>query len=157
MKLVLRSSILPWLATCLACVALLSGCGPRRPKRVSVSGQVLVDGKPLTFGFVRMIPADKRPAVGELDAEGRFRMTTYEGEDGCVLGEHAVEVHSYNTDDPYSLRSMVPPKYQDHEKWGKTVNIEGPTDALVFELSWEGEDPEQYKVDISSDGDPSKW
>jgi hypothetical protein len=93
---------------------LLPGCSDGRPRRVPVSGQVLVDGKPLAFGFVRLIPHKGRPASGQVDKEGRFRLTTYTSNDGCTLGTHAVEITSYNQRDIYSLIPCVPPSISRH-------------------------------------------
>ncbi len=42
-------------------VVVLPGCGDGRPTRVPISGQVLIDGKPLTTGAVRLVPAGARP------------------------------------------------------------------------------------------------
>ncbi len=69
-----------------------SGCSDGRPARVPVSGQVLIDGKPLTFGYVRFAPADTRASSGSLDAQGRFKLTCFQPGDGAVLGLHQVTV-----------------------------------------------------------------
>ena len=46
-----------WLLPALAMVCSMAGCGDGRPTRVPVSGQVLIDGAPLTHGYVRFTPA----------------------------------------------------------------------------------------------------
>ena len=42
----------------------LAGCGDGGPKIVPVSGIVLIDGQPLTYGHVQVIPEGWRPASG---------------------------------------------------------------------------------------------
>jgi hypothetical protein len=72
-------------------LVVLAGC-ERRSTRVPVAGQVLIDGQPLTTGYIWLEPAEERPAGGAIDAQGRFRLTTYDDNDGCVLGTHKVAV-----------------------------------------------------------------
>ena len=57
-----------------------AGCGEDRPDRVQVSGQVLIDGQPLTCGFVRIMPENARPSTGAIGPDGRFKLTTF----GCI-------------------------------------------------------------------------
>ncbi len=47
------------LLSAIAAVAiLLSGCGDSHPKRVPVSGRVLIDGKPVETGYIQLVPAE---------------------------------------------------------------------------------------------------
>ena len=158
-RLSLTSPFLLLLA-CAVVVAPLAGCGYRRPKRVAVSGRVLIDGKPLvaaTKGYthVQLVPADARPAYGKIDSEGRFRLTTYEGEDGCVPGKHTVVVTAYEQIGPAACRWLVPKKYRHFRTSDKTVTIDGPTDSLQIELSWEGGQPFVERFDTAGDVDPA--
>src|SRR5690348_8737102 len=73
-------------------LAVSNGCGDGRPTRVPVSGQVLIDGKPLTFGYVRFAPADTRASTGSLDSQGHFKLTCFQPGDGAVFGLHQVTV-----------------------------------------------------------------
>ena len=59
---------------------------------VPASGVVLIDGRPQEKLSVLFFPAGGRPAAGITDAEGRFRLTTFESGDGAVVGEHAVTI-----------------------------------------------------------------
>ena len=70
----------------------ISGCGDGRPVRVPVAGQVLIDGHPLTHGYVRFAPANSRASTGQLDARGHFTLTCFEPGDGAVIGTHKVSV-----------------------------------------------------------------
>lgn len=116
-------------------VAMTSGCGDGRPKRVPVTGQVLVDGRPLPQGFVRVIPTKGRAATGQIDAQGRFNLGTYEKSDGCVLGTHGVEVVCFDTSNPNVFVSLIPDKYHDVSTSGLSVTIEDPTEPLTLNIS----------------------
>lgn len=71
---------------------LAAGCGQDRPDRVRVSGQVLIDGQPLTCGFVRIMAENARPATGTIGPDGRFTLTSFDKEDGCVPSKHPAMV-----------------------------------------------------------------
>jgi hypothetical protein len=71
---------------------MVAGCDDGRPTRVPIAGTVLVDGKPLTVGDVKFVPQGARPSAGRIGADGRFRLTCYDGGDGAVLGKHRVQV-----------------------------------------------------------------
>jgi len=134
----------------------LCGCGDGRPRRVPVSGQVLIDGKPLGTGFIRLVPDDSRLATGTIDKQGRFRLTTFDPDDGCVLGTHQVEVTAIQTMSPTKIRYLVPKKYQQASTSGLSVKIDGPTDSLVIKLSWEGGAPFVEESDAGGDVDPAR-
>lgn len=119
-----------------------SGCGNNRPALKKVSGQVLLDGKPLTTGSIRLAPANMRPAYGNLDGEGRFTLTTYKLDDGVAYGTHPVAVSSYKIsgpDDRQIRQWFVPPKYGDPKSSGLTATIDDDTKELLIELSWGAE------------------
>lgn len=80
MRSVFRFS--PW-ATALP--VLLCGCGPSRPTTVPVSGTVLLDGEPVESAAVIFSSVEGgRPATGITDAQGRFRLRTFDGNDGVL-------------------------------------------------------------------------
>jgi len=118
------------------------GCGDGRPERVAVTGQVLIDGKPLATGFVRVVPEGARPAYGEIGPDGRFTLTIFGERDGVVLGTHPVAVNAGQQLSETQTRWHAPKKYADPRTSGLTVTITGPTDALEpIKLSWEGGKP----------------
>jgi hypothetical protein len=141
---------------CVAVVALVVllglviGC-EGRTKRVPVAGQVLIDGQPLTTGYIWLEPADDRPAGGAIDAQGRFRLTTYDENDGCVLGTHKVTVTSTKQLSPTQMQHLIPPTYRDSSLSDLTVTIDKPTDDLKIELTWGGKQP--YVEDTGGAGD----
>lgn len=130
----------------LACM----GCD-NRPRRVPVAGQVLIDGQPLTTGFVRVIPEGARPATGAIGKDGRFRLTTFDGEDGCVLGTHRVEIIARQSLGYTTVKWLTPQKYQDASTSELTVTVEEPLEDWQIELSWNGEQP--YVEQTYSGGD----
>ncbi len=121
----------------LVCTA--SGCGDGRPRRVPVSGQVVIDGQPLTTGAVRFYPSDGRPATGEIDANGRFSLFTYEPGDGCPPGTHRVAVFSSEEVNSTTRHWYTPKKYASANTSDLTQTIDGPTDSVLIELTWGAE------------------
>jgi len=119
----------------------LPGCGDGRPKRVPISGQVLIDGKPLTTGDLRLVPADARPAWAKIGPDGRFTLKTFEDGDGAVLGTHPVAIRATEMLGPKKIKWHAPKKYANDRTSGLTATIDGPTDSLVIELTWDGGKP----------------
>lgn len=129
----IRSLLLPLLM-----LPILGGCGNKAPERVPVSGQVLIDGKPLTQGFVRILPDGARPSLGQIDASGRFTLEAKKDVPGVPLGEHPVEIHAIEVLNAGSQRRHVPALYENPELSKLRVKIDGATEALVINLTWEG-------------------
>jgi hypothetical protein len=128
-----------WLILLFVAVACVGGCSEGYPDRVPVSGVVTIDGQPLTKGSVRFTPTGSRPATGVLDSSGRFNLSTFKPGDGCVLGTHAVTIHASEGLDETTLRWHAPKKYGVAATSGITKTIDGPTDSLQIELSWNGQ------------------
>ena len=124
-----------------ACVTVLVGCGDGRPDRVPISGQVLIDGVPLEKAFVKFVPADGRPAIGETDTDGRFALTCYEPNDGATLGTHQVAVIAVTEISSAAIMWRAPKKYADLHSSGIEVAVEQPRDDLELHLTWDGGKP----------------
>ncbi len=139
-----------------AALVALPGCGDGRPKRVQVSGQVLIDGKPLTLGFIRLAPENARPASARIGPDGRFTLATFESDDGAVLGTHPVVVRATELLSPTKVKWFAPKKYADERTSGLTATIDGPTDSLVIELTWDGGKPFVEIIDAEGGGAPSR-
>ena len=101
-----------WLTLGLGCVSLLlMGCNDQ-PAVAPVRGIVNMDGKPLPGGRVMFQPIaageDKkvgRPAIGQIQEDGTFVLTTFEDGDGAVVGaHHPVVMENRQEDDPNSPR-----------------------------------------------------
>lgn len=118
----------------------VAGCD-RGPRIVPVSGQVLIDGQPVTTGFVQFVPTGERPAYGEIGKDGRFTLTTSKDNDGAVVGTHQVEVRAWEHPTETSKKYLVPKKYGDLSTSELTVEITEPTDDLKVNLTWDGGEP----------------
>lgn len=127
------------LSIVLLAFALLSaaGCGDGKPKRVAVSGQVLIDGEPVKGGSIQFIPEGARPSSGDLDENGRFTLRCFDKDDGAVVGTHRVKIAARAMEGD-KLRWYAPEEYADLDKADLTVEITEPTDSLVIELTWKG-------------------
>lgn len=146
------------LACCAAATLLLAGCGDGRPTRVPVSGRVLIDGQPVTKGTITVIPDKDRSAQGDIGADGRFVLTTYDANDGCVVGKHKVIVVSRDVLSPTKIRWLVPQKYCEIGTSDAAVSIDGPTDSAEINLTWAGGKPfvEETMGTTQGDVDPTK-
>jgi hypothetical protein len=134
-------------------LVVLAGCGDKRPTRVPVSGQVLIDGEPLKFGVIRFIPDDGRPSSGNLDASGRFTLRCFEDDDGAVLGHHKVAIFANEALDERRTRWHAPPKYASLTNSGLEQTITAANPSLTIKLTWNGGKP-FTDVDRSSEDDP---
>jgi hypothetical protein len=132
-------------------LATLAGCGDDRPKRVPISGRVLIDGKPLETGVIRLIPADARPATGTIGGDGRFTLGTFMSDDGCVVGKHQVAVIANKPLNDLAIQWYAPKKYSRPETSGLAeIEIAGPRDDLEIRLSWEGGKPFTERIEPES-------
>ncbi len=121
-----------------AVVVGLAGCGDGGPPIVPVSGVVTIDGQPLTYGHVQVIPTGWRPASGRIGGDGRFTLTTTVAGDGCAVGTHPVAVLAGESLTSETMKWHAPPKYADIKTSNLTVTITGPTDDLKIELKSDG-------------------
>lgn len=149
-------TLLRWLPffSLLGFLALLAGCGQDRPECVPAAGQVFIDGQPLSAGQIRVIPTDARAATGKIDQEGRFTLTTFEQGDGCVPGTHAVEITAVDTTGDRMVQ-LVPEKYGRADTSGLSITVDGPTDSLRIDLTWEGQQPASGPSESGGDADPA--
>ena len=142
-----KHPVVAWGLPLALAVLMMAGCGDGRPKRVPVSGRVLIDGQPLQAGYIRLIPEGARPSGSEIDSKGRFTLTCFDGEDGAVLGTHRVEVSAREQINALTTKIHAPKKYSSAETSGITVEITEPTDDLTIELTWDGGEPYEETLD----------
>jgi hypothetical protein len=83
----------------LASCVLLAGCsGSGRPALAPVRGTVTYKGKPVAGATVVFLcEGAPRLAVGTTDEGGEYHLTTYEPDDGAMIGQHVVTVKKRNT------------------------------------------------------------
>jgi hypothetical protein len=125
----------------LACLSSI-GCSDGRPTLVPVSGQVLIDGKPLTEGSIMFVPANGRPSGGTIDSNGHFVLSCYAPGDGAIVGKHQVKVTAVESIDDRTSRWLAPKKYAKVPDSGIEVTIPNePVTDLKIELTWDGGKP----------------
>ena len=110
-----------------------TGCN-QGPELVPVSGQVLIEGKPLPAGFIRVLPTNGRAALGTINSDGKFILKTKD-KDGTLVGEHPVEISAFEFKDRRKIW-YAPYNYADYQTSKLTAKIDGPTDNLKIELTW---------------------
>lgn len=131
----------PLLAALVVGGTTLAGCGDSGPTTVSVRGTVTFEGKPLDGGSITFQPiqvadgAPMRPAVGEIEPDGTYTLTTFKKGDGVPPGEYAVAITSLIGAPPASeweeappkRESRIPLKYNQTDKSGLTASV--PADS----------------------------
>lgn len=138
-----RRRVTPRLAGFLAGV--LAGCGvdeAPRPETVPVKGKVMFRGEPLTKGRISFYPNEGQPAVGAIQPDGTFALSTFEDGDGAVPGHHRVLVSA--TDGDPSLipgspgykepKSLVPKRYMSMTDSGLEADVSRERREFTFDL-----------------------
>jgi hypothetical protein len=124
------------------------GCGDGRPARVAVSGRVLIDGKPLQTGFIQVYPDGNRPASSPIASDGRFTLTTFDENDGCMIGKHRVAVQPQKVINATTTKWFAPKKYTNRVRSGLTLEITGPTENAEINLTWQGSGHDKPYLEI---------
>ena len=133
------------LVAIVACVAVFQfGC-EQGPRVVPVAGKVLYNGKPLEFGTVTFQPRSGQPAVGEIQRDGTFQLSTFREHDGAVVGTHKVRIACYESQrNPAAKRPgeqmlgklLIPMKYTLFDQSGLTAEVrEDENQPFEFELT----------------------
>ncbi len=140
---------------CVGCVLLTTlGCGSG-PDMRSVTGRVTYEGKPISEGTVTFYPAGGgRPAIGHLGSDGAFTLTTFQKDDGALLGEYKVTIEAKQVSnvppEPKTLTEeiaqapasreranvtwLVPEKYTDQTRSGLTAVVADGANQIDFDL-----------------------
>ena len=90
---------------------LLIGCTRTdRPAIAPVRGQVTYQGKSVAGASVAFLcPGASRPAVGMTDEAGNYQLTSFEPNDGAMVGTHVVTVNKYSTEPETGVPAIEPP------------------------------------------------
>jgi hypothetical protein len=112
------------------------GCN-QGPEIVPVSGQVLIEGKPLQAGFIRVLPTNGRAALGTIGPDGKFTLKTKD-KPGTLVGEHPVEISAFEFKDRRKIW-YAPYNYADYQTSKLTAKVDGPTENLQINLVWDNE------------------
>lgn len=103
-----------WVFGCLGLFA-FSGCGDGLPQRAPVAGSVTFNGQPVSEGTVTFFPTAGRAALGKIQADGTFRLTTYDEGDGALLGEHRVTIEAVKV-----TGGASPQSFEEELRFGQT-------------------------------------
>ncbi len=136
---------------------LASGCGSsaERPPMGTVSGTVIYNGKRMTKGSVVFTPIAGRGgetgqgAVGPIESDGSYTLTTFDTGDGAILGQHVAtvemsaqtseEIMKANTKPDGTFRyvlpkSPLPPKYLSPDTSPFRFTVEKGSNTFNLEL-----------------------
>lgn len=123
----------------LSMVLAAAGCGDDGPRLGTVSGRVLVDGKPVEQLRIEFQPASGgSPSTARTDAQGRYELHYTRDKDGAMVGRHCVRITAptIERDDAGNLDEipqLVPPRYNDQTEL--VVEVEPGHNEHSFELS----------------------
>ena len=123
----------------LALLVVLSGCG--REKTVPVSGTVTLDGEPIGPGTIIFTPTTEGApsAMGSFGADGRYQLSTFDSNDGAVLGSHRVIIQASSLSESEFgneeiIDSRIPLIYADPQQSGLTAEVNPDSDPIDFDL-----------------------
>jgi hypothetical protein len=90
---------------------LLGGCsGSGRPAIAPVQGKVTYNGKAVAGAtVVYLCPGAPRLAVGTTDESGNYSLTTYEPNDGAMIGTHTITVKKSGGDSGSDVETPAEP------------------------------------------------
>ncbi len=139
MDLSLREITLRPLSLVLVVLSGLVGCGGG--KTAPVSGRVkLKDGSDVSVlsGYSLTFESDggKSSAVGELDRDGTFQLSTFGANDGAEPGKYRVAIQPPPNPDPDKppSKSKLPAKYENLHSSGLTAEIKPGQNNIELEL-----------------------
>ena len=139
MDLYVKDLTLRPLALALAMLACLVGCGGG--KTAPVNGRVkLKDGSDVSvlagYSLTFEPEGGKTSAVGELDRDGIFKLSTFGANDGAMPGKYRVAINQPNNPDPDKppTKSKLPAKYANLETSGLAVEVKPGQNNIELEL-----------------------
>jgi len=122
-----------------------SGCNEslERPQTFPVGGKVTYKGQPVPKGTITFQPGEGQAAVGEIQADGSYRLTTFVPGDGALPGHHRVVIVA-NTADPNKMpgstpgwtppKDIVPKKYNTVATSGLEATVSKDQPNIDFNL-----------------------
>jgi hypothetical protein len=129
-----------------AILSTASGCGNKQFSTVPVEGVVRYQGKPLKFGAVVFQPDVGPPALGRIEPDGTFRLTSYGDKPGAILGVHRVAISCYERDAPLPPgvpprtekmgpgKQLIPPRYFSPQTSRIQVEVKSQNKPFEFDL-----------------------
>jgi hypothetical protein len=76
----------------LLCGLIACGGCSRGPRIAKVKGTVTCGGKPVTSGQIMFHCENGRPALGDIQPDGSYVLTTLKAGDGALVGSHTVTI-----------------------------------------------------------------
>jgi hypothetical protein len=124
----------------------LTGCGGQpgsKLKLVKVTGTVKLDGKPLPQGTISFVGNDATAvnAAAELDASGRYSLSTQQKGDGVPAGSYKVRIESWASPPKMVAtgvepgKSAIPERYATIESSELTAKVEDNSKAQVIDFN----------------------
>jgi hypothetical protein len=118
---------------------IVAGCRDAHEQEVApVRGAVWLSGKVIRGGSVMFMPSSGRGAVGPIDSEGNFVLTTYQPGDGAIVGRHKVAVFPVGavgeSDDIPANFVDIPVEYRNPHSSGIEVEVK-PGEENVLEIN----------------------
>jgi hypothetical protein len=145
----------------MAVICSLPGCNRTdRPATFPVHGKVTYRGKPVADASVTFLaPGASRVAVGNTDESGSFQLSTFEQNDGAIVGTHEVTVKKYEHEPPPipqapangQLDPAVEARFTEElARWQKTAHFAVPkkyTDRKTSDLHLKVE-PHENELEV---------
>ncbi len=110
----MRRSLTSYWLLLVAAGGTFAGCNEAPFDLAPVRGTVTLDGRPVTQGKVMFAPIRTgqgleagKPAIGLIQSDGSFKLSTYTDGDGAVIGEHWVTI--FGPDPPSALKPSANP------------------------------------------------
>lgn len=139
---------------CGVMAAFLTGCGDASELEVAeVHGRVTCNGEPVPGGEIRFVPVlaagvteGPPEAIGQIDENGNFTLSTYSTGDGAVLGKHQV-VFKLPMEDLEDIEEFL----EEAEAEDESEELaEAKADAELFKklLKLPGDTPEPGEVTV---------
>jgi hypothetical protein len=124
-----------------ACLVGLLGCSEAKPDRIAVhpaAGTITFKGQPAHGASLTLHPktaAESIPAPrANVEKDGSFKLSTFNGGDGAPEGEYVVTVRWYKLvkegSDLIAGPNVIPPKYTNPQSSDLTVRIAAGENAL---------------------------
>jgi hypothetical protein len=108
-----------------------------------VRGKITYNGKPVTVGTVTFYPEVMGPAgYGAINPDGTYTLSTYEKDDGAVVGKHKVAITSKEEQTNFEANApptdgkwLIPAKYFLEATSGLTAEVKaGEENEINFDL-----------------------
>ena len=107
---------------------LATGCGGT--KLGQVTGTVTVSGTPVPTGTIMFVPTNGKAAVGSIEPDGRYTLTTFAPGDGALIGVHKVTIRATKV----GPGTMVPASFEEELKGAKgKILVPGGVEWIVPE------------------------